>query len=160
MKTITAVYKMVVYNDGDIEIKPMPLDSTFDNLEDWTTPSVAVKVSEKIRQIMSVLNEVSALINNEREPFSNDIATYRHIINIAIKNVAYKGGVTQQTVADKLTRGLKMNKQCFIELVCDFFKNQYTIKDYRTSELYKRIRENLSKKQDLDFTANSFIKII
>ena len=163
MKTITAVYKMIVYDDGDVEMKPMPLDYIFDSLDDWNTPIVVGKVSGKVSQIMSVLSEVNDLLHDESTPFSltNDISTYRQMINIAIKNIAYQLEVTEQTVADKLTRGLGINKQCFIELVCDFFEKIYTATSYKTSDLYKTIKENISdKKYDLQYVDDVFIKII
>ncbi len=158
MKVIKAVYRLTVYDDGDLEMKLMPQHYIFDELPD--SPIILSSgTTEKAIQIALVLKEIASLLQNESSIYS--VSEYKKLVNIAIKNIAGRLMITEQTVADKLTRGLGINKQKLVDLIYDFFEVTIVeLDDFRDSELYEVIIANLSKMQDLSYMEDTFIEIV
>ncbi len=152
-KEVKAVYKLIVYENGELELKLMPTDYIFDDLRNS-------KISEKIQQIIAVIKEVKKSIANISLEETN-ILNFKKIVTADIKKVASQFQVTEQTVLDKTTRQLGITKDDFVSLLFDFFKNGYDVSTYSNSNLYKKLMQNVSCKNfDKTYIKESFKNIV
>lgn len=159
MKKITAVYKMIVYEDGQIDLEPMPVDYIFDTLEGWDFLAPKLKVSERVKQIMAILDETNDLIHKNAIDLSNP-QLFKKTVTLAIKNVASQLQITEQTVQDKATRQLGgISKDQFVTLVFDFFNGGYSDTTLYVSDLYQQLIKHLSGEHDQDYLEKILKKI-
>lgn len=156
--TITAVYKMIVYKSGKVEIIQQPMEYIFDDLN---VDVCLFKPSSRISHIILVIEKVTDnivknnMINNLDELFLSKL------ISKACNDVANENSVKVQSVFDKITRQLNLNKEQFTQLLLEFYSD--VIKgNVDESGLKVKLLQRASKNKESDdsnFINRSIIQI-
>lgn len=145
--TITAVYKMVVYENGKVELIPQPIEYVFDKL-DIPFNVTTMNISERIRQIMSVIAYVHQEVSTRNYWGSLNTTIVSKLVSAAYKKIAGENSIAEQTVADKCGRQLGLTKSGFVELLLHYFIASMQSSDYLQTNLYKVLSKNVANAAD------------
>lgn len=146
-RNLVAVYKMFVYEDGQVELISQPL-YVFENQE-MPARITTINVSERIRQIMNVIDYVFHEIKYGDLWSSLNETLVGKQVSSAYKKIAGKNSIAEQTVADKCGRQLGLTKSEFVRLMFDYLTATYMYnRDYSKTDLYRVITQNVSNAAD------------
>ena len=160
-KKIIAVYRQIIYADGTLDTTRMPIEYIFDrvdmgNVSFETNDNSLIpnpKLSERIKQIMAVLDEISKYNINSAfaklSPFE-----FKKLVSKCIKTISHNFKVSEPTVVDKISRQLSITKSDFVMLVYNFYKEDN--KDYKQTDLYVTISKKFTATDDEEYANNIF----
>lgn len=144
--TITAVYKMIVYKSGKVEMIQQPMDYIFEDLD---CDISIFKPSSRISQIMSVIEKVTDYIIKNNMVNNLDVQFLNKLISKACGDVANENDVKVQSVFDKITRQLELNKEEFTKLLFEFYTDIHNGDTFQ-SDLKIKLLKRASKNKDND----------
>lgn len=155
---ITGVYKLIVYESGKIEVNQQPFDYIFDQL-DFDVP--IFHPSSRMQQVISVIEKVTDIIlkDNIAHKLNNEYLS--KFISKACYDVAGENNVTVQTITDKITRQLGLNKDQFTKLLLDFYTDVHrnNVDECKLKDtLLKYVSKN-NKNDDYSFINHSLTEI-
>lgn len=149
--TVTAVYKMIVYKSGKVEMIQQPIEYIFDDLN---VDVCIFKPSSRISQIILVIEKVTDEIIKNKILNNLDNVFLNKLISKACNDVASENNVKVQSVFDKITRQLELNKEEFTKMLLDFYMD--ILKgDVSQSQLKIKLLQRASKNKEND--DNGFI---
>lgn len=146
VETIVGVYKMIVYESGKVELIKQPMDYIFDSLD---MPDPIFHPSGRIKQIILVLEHVSNTVFQKKLLPVLTVDLLSNLISKACNAVAEENEIAVQTVMDKLTRQMGLNKEGFTGLLLDFF-SAILLDDFEKSALKQELFKFAGKSRKND----------